>query len=190
MISTKDVFARIAEQHSRDARQEPDGTWTITLTQDYDFPIAEVWECWTDPERLARWFGRLERVPEIGGTTTMAMVTNEDGVPEEFVQMIGLRECEEHARVVVDWGGFGEGASVVELRCEPLGEERTRVTVVHSGLRARGAWSYGAGWGEVLERARLALVDPGVVIGPDVLDSAGIERYLHDHAWDGLVPQG
>lgn len=183
---SQSLFDRIAGAHSRAAKEHPDGSWSVTLTQVYDHPLAEVWDCWTDLERLARWFGRLDRIPAVGGSTTMTMLGN-GGDANVYRQTIGLRACEPGRRVLVDWGGFGEGPSVVEVGFEALGSERTLLTVVHAGLVPGEARGYGAGWAEVLERARIALAT-GVGFDPAELDSSGVEAYMRTTFWNDLIP--
>jgi uncharacterized protein YndB with AHSA1/START domain len=37
--------------------QTDPGAKTLTLTADFDAPLARVWEMWADPRRLERWWG-------------------------------------------------------------------------------------------------------------------------------------
>ena len=37
--------------------QTDPGAKTLTLTADFDAPVARVWEMWADPRRLERWWG-------------------------------------------------------------------------------------------------------------------------------------
>ena len=34
-----------------------DDTYTLITTRDVDAPVAKVWAAWTDPEKIARWWG-------------------------------------------------------------------------------------------------------------------------------------
>lgn len=183
-MSTTTRFDDVVTAHTREASLTPDGTWTISLSQDYDYPLDEVWNCWTDPQRLARWFGTLHGPAELGAPVEMTMPP-----PEVATQTLVLRACEPPRRLLVDWGGFGEGPSQVEVVLEPVTQERTRVLVRHSGLADRAAWAYGAGWGEVMHLAGLAVADRGFELARIDYDRTELEEHLH-RFWDDLVPQG
>lgn len=34
-----------------------DDTYTLVTTRDIDAPVGQVWAAWTDPEKIARWWG-------------------------------------------------------------------------------------------------------------------------------------
>lgn len=189
---TTTLIEQIAAAHTRAAQRTQDGAtgdderWTIVLERDYDHPRADVWACWTEPDRLARWLGRVDRQPAVGESVRMAMAP--DGGAQQEVQLL---ECSPLESLTVRWGGFGEGESQVRVSLSHV-DGGTRVRLEHAGLRARGAWSYGAGWGEVMHLAALATADPGF----DVADTAdgGVERGSLEEGlqryWDDLVPTG
>jgi uncharacterized protein YndB with AHSA1/START domain len=58
---------------------------TLTITARFDAPIARVWQVWSDPRQLERWWGPpshpatvLEHDPAPGGTISYVM-TGPDG---------------------------------------------------------------------------------------------------------------
>ena len=189
-MTTSDLVRQIAESHTRAAHRTQEGAtgdderWTIVLERDYPYPREEVWAAWTEPDRLARWLGRLDRVPAVGETVQMAMAPG--GEP---VQDVELLACDPTTSLRVRWGGFGEGESEVRVVLTDV-EGGTGVRLEHAGLRARGAWSYGAGWGEVMHLAGLAVADPGYdVTAADSEDRGSLEEGLQRY-WDDLVPTG
>ena len=190
-MTTTDLITQIADAHTRDAELTQAGPtgdderWTIVLERDYEHPREDVWACWTEPDRLARWLGAIDRQPAVGETVRMGMAP--DG---EATQDVQLQECTPQDSLTVRWGGFGEGESQVRATfSDAPGSPGTRVRLEHSGLRARGAWSYGAGWGEVMHLAALAVADPGFDAADSDVDRGSLEEGLQAY-WDELVPRG
>jgi uncharacterized protein YndB with AHSA1/START domain len=107
----------------------------ITITRVYDAPRESLWRAWTEPERLARWWGppgwrtdvadvRMEVRP--GGVFRVTSVA-EDG---SAMTVEGVyREVEEPVRLVLE--EHGEGAwhdgAVSELTLTDLGDGRTEM---------------------------------------------------------------
>lgn len=189
---TTTLIEQIAAAHTRAAHRTQDGPtgdderWTIVLERVYDHPRDEVWECWTDPDRLARWLGRVDRRPAVGESVRMAMAP--DGQAQHDVELLA---CDEPESLTVRWGGFGEGESQVRVTFSEV-DGGTRVRLEHSGLRAGSAWSYGAGWGEVMHLAALGAADPAYDVaeaGDGDVERGGLEEGLQGY-WDELVPSG
>ena len=182
------LIEQVAAAHTRAAHRTQDGPtgaderWTIVMERTYDHPREEVWDCWTEPNRLARWLGRVDRRPAVGESVRMVMAP-------EVQHDVELLDCAEPESLTVRWGGFGEGESRVRVTFSDV-DGGTRVRLEHSGLPAGSAWSYGAGWGEVMHLAALAAADPAYdVAQSDGLERAGLEDGLQ-HYWDDLVPTG
>jgi uncharacterized protein YndB with AHSA1/START domain len=106
----------------------------ITITRVYDAPRELVWKAWTEPERIAQWWGprgwstssvTLDVRP--GGTFRLTSVSDEDGA--EMTTLAVFREVLEPERLVVDEAAedsWHEGAvSVVTLN--DLGDGRTEM---------------------------------------------------------------
>jgi uncharacterized protein YndB with AHSA1/START domain len=133
----------------------------ITLTRVFDAPRQLVWDAWTQPEQLVRWWGArgwstpLDSVTldvRPGGLFRLTSV-NEDG--DEMPQEATFREVVEPERLVVDEpaeGNWHEGAST-EVTFADLGDGRTELTLrtsVHTtdGMRPIAE----AGMGQSLDR--------------------------------------
>jgi uncharacterized protein YndB with AHSA1/START domain len=108
----------------------------ITITRVYRAPRELVWRAWTEPERIARWWGRrgwstprgnvtLDVRP--GGLFHITSVSDEDG--SEMTTSAVFREVLEPERLVVEEpavGAWHEGA-VCEVTFTDLGEGRTEM---------------------------------------------------------------
>jgi uncharacterized protein YndB with AHSA1/START domain/catechol 2,3-dioxygenase-like lactoylglutathione lyase family enzyme len=116
----------------------------ITMTRVFDAPRELVWKAWTEPEQLARWWGKrgwnaqlstitMEVRP--GGTFRLTSVSDEDGseMPQEGV----YREVVEPERLVVAEAAedaWHEGA-VTAVHLSDLGDGRTELvlrTTIHT----------------------------------------------------------
>ncbi|MFI9560378.1 SRPBCC domain-containing protein [Nonomuraea endophytica] len=113
-----------------------------------------VFRFFTDPERLARWWGRAEADARPGGVLRVAM----DGGPRpvmlgEFVELVPGE------RIVFTFGwepapgvpDVPPGSSRVEVTLEEEGDG-TVLTLRHSGLPAVLGEETGAGWDHMLRR--------------------------------------
>jgi uncharacterized protein YndB with AHSA1/START domain len=118
----------------------------ITITRVFDAPRELVWDAWTEPEQIARWWGKRgwSTPPESvaldvrpGGTFRLSSVNDEDGreMPLDAV----YREVVEPERLVFERRGDGAVASVT---LADLGDGRTEMTfhttmLASDELRAR-----------------------------------------------------
>src|SRR5688572_16975700 len=111
----------------------------ITVSRTFDAPRELVWKAWTEPEQIARWWGKrgwstppqsvtLDVRP--GGAFRLSSVNDEDGseMPLDAV----YREVVEPERLV--FGPRGEGA-VGTVTFADLGDGRTEMTF-HTTMRA------------------------------------------------------
>jgi uncharacterized protein YndB with AHSA1/START domain len=131
----------------------------------------EVFDAWTSPDVLQRWWGRANWSPSsldvdlrVGGGYSLRMLDG-DGVRHA----VGgeYREVERPHRLVYTWcweeGGPDPGhVSLVTVEFRPEGA-RTTVALEHSGLPTEGSrGAHGDGWGGALESlARQIFPDPG-----------------------------
>jgi uncharacterized protein YndB with AHSA1/START domain len=113
----------------------------ITITRVYDAPRELVWRAWTEPERLAQWWGpagwttdpadvRMEVRP--GGVFRVTSVSAEDG---SAMTVEGVyREVEEPVRLVLEEDGEGawHDGAVSELTLTDLGDGRTEMAFATS----------------------------------------------------------
>jgi uncharacterized protein YndB with AHSA1/START domain len=128
-----------------------------------------VWEFFVDPEKLARWKGRLAESFDArpGGGYRIEIIPGHVAAGE-FVELDPPR------RMVYTWGwepdGDGPnpvppGASTVEVELVPE-DGGTRLLFTHRDLPSReSADSHAAGWNHYLER--LAVAAAGGDPGPD-----------------------
>jgi uncharacterized protein YndB with AHSA1/START domain len=131
----------------------------ITITRVFDAPRELVWKAWTEPERLARWWGKrgwstpLDSVTmdvRPGGAFRLNSVNDEDG--REMPLDTAYREVVEPERL-----GFGEAT----VTLTDLGDGRTEMvfhTTAHmtDETRARAV----GGLSSAFERLSEQLTDP------------------------------
>jgi uncharacterized protein YndB with AHSA1/START domain len=112
----------------------------ITITRVFDAPRELVWKAWTEPERLARWWGRrgwtaqpstITMDVRPGGTFRVITVSDADGteMPTEGT----YREVVEPERLVF---GAREGP-VATVTFADLGDGRTEMTF-HTTMQTIG----------------------------------------------------
>jgi uncharacterized protein YndB with AHSA1/START domain len=118
----------------------------MTITRVFDAPRELVWKAWTEPDRLARWWGKRGwRTPPStitmdvrpGGTFRLLSVSDEDGT--EMSTEAVYREVVEPERLAfaeVPRDGCHEGAVGV-VTFTDLGDSRTEM-VFHTTMRAIG----------------------------------------------------
>ena len=129
-----------------------------------DAPVATVWRWLVDPELRAKWFMAGPIDLRVGGSfgLTIAHDNLSDGdvpTPERYAKMQGHGWSETITRVepervlAFEWDNGDNGEVTITLTPEG---ERTRLSLVHSGIKDRsGAANFGGGWGShltVLER--------------------------------------
>lgn len=143
--------------------------WEFTIKRVLDAPREKVWEFWTDPERIARWWGprgfttpvdsiTIELRP--GGTFGLTMVS-EDGDLESKGEGY-IREIAEPERIVwaepeSDLEGIDNMVATVTFA--DLGDGRTELTL-HVRIRTTREIRDDAvtGWGSMFDRLAEQLV--------------------------------
>jgi len=120
-----------------------------------DAPVDTVWRYLADSELRGRWFMPGKTEPRAGGAFEMVFAhenLSDDKVttPERFAANAGkswserIVAIEPPHRLAFTWMGGEAGTVTIEL--SPEGE-RTRLVLVHSGLRGpEDARSFGGGW--------------------------------------------
>lgn len=111
----------------------------VTLTQDYDAPIADLWDACTSPERLPRWFAPVTGDLREGGTYQLE--GNAGG---------RVLSCDPPNSFRLTWEYGGE-RSDVEVGLTALSDGRTRFALTHvaplNDFWARyGPGATGIGW--------------------------------------------
>jgi uncharacterized protein YndB with AHSA1/START domain len=136
----------------------------ITITRVFDAPRELVWNAWTQPEQLARWWGpagwtnRLETITldvRPGGTFRVTSFSDADGT--EMTSHGTYREVVEPERLVLyepAEGAWHEGAVSVATFTD-LGDGRTEL-VLHSTIQTTDEMRAGAEAGVAGSLDRLA----------------------------------
>jgi uncharacterized protein YndB with AHSA1/START domain len=121
-----------------------------------DAPVETVWKYLTDPQLRRRWFMGGDVEPRVGGKYQMVFDhdTLSDGpapAPERYAGNQGkswfetITEYDPPRRLAYSWDNGDAG--IVTFSLEPAGEGRTRLTLVHGGLRGPAdAKNFGGGW--------------------------------------------
>jgi uncharacterized protein YndB with AHSA1/START domain len=156
-----------------------DGAGVVRIEDRYDTDIDDLWSALTEPERLVRWWGRLEGDLRLGGEIRLSVES------AGLVSTGHVEACEPPRRFRVtsretteSWAGSAPDApppfdSVTEATLTPDGDQTILVIEV-SGLPLEKIAFYGAGW--QIHAENLA----GYV--------AGRERGDEQARWAGLVP--
>ena len=123
----------------------------ISITRVFDAPRELVWKAWTEPDRLATWWGPrgwsnpLETITldvRPGGTFRVTSVSDEDG--SEMTSQGVYREVVEPERLVLEEpaeDAWHEGAAS-EVTFTDLGDGRTEMnlrTTIHTTAEMRDA---------------------------------------------------
>jgi uncharacterized protein YndB with AHSA1/START domain len=127
----------------------------VRITRIIDAPPEEVFQAWTDPEQLRRWWGPGEfTCPEAdvdlrpGGSYRLVM---QPTAGDPFVLGGTYREVEPPARLVYTWrwetGPAADGSeSLVRVEFNPRGAQ-TELVLTHSEFPAsHGPAPYEMGW--------------------------------------------
>jgi uncharacterized protein YndB with AHSA1/START domain len=143
-------------------------TASLRLERTFDAPAAEVFDAWTNPEVLRRWWAANPawRTPlaevdlRIGGEYRISMEDPQDGsVHTVRGQYSEVRRPE---RLVYSWcweEGTGETGHVSTVAVDFVGDgERTTVVVEHSGFETpKSAEQHRHGWEGCLENLKLRI---------------------------------
>jgi uncharacterized protein YndB with AHSA1/START domain len=161
------------------ALRSADGAGVVRIEDRYDTDIDDLWSAVTRPERLARWWGRVEGDLRPGGEIRL------------FLESAGLEStgrvetCEPPRRLRVtsretdeSWAGSSPDApppfdSVTEVTLTPAGDQTVLVIEV-SGLPLNKIAAYGAGW-------QIHAENLAAYVG-------GRERGAEEARWAELVP--
>jgi uncharacterized protein YndB with AHSA1/START domain len=151
---------------------------TLTITRIFDAPREAVWNAWTDPEHVMRWWGpRAYTSPaakmdlRVGGTYVFCMRSEggmdiwSGGVIREVVPMERLVMTDNFT----DEDGNAVPAStygmdldfpetVITVTFEDIGEGKTRMTMTHDGLPGgEHIEDASEGWNQSLDKLAAAL---------------------------------
>ena len=77
---------------------------TVTVSQSYDAPIEDVWDAYTNPERIPRWFLPISGDLRVGGRYQLE--GNASGT---------IERCDPPSSVAATWE-YGDQVSWIEVR--------------------------------------------------------------------------
>ncbi len=136
----------------------------VTFERDYATSAEDLWSALTEPDRLARWMDPVDGDFRPGGEV---VVHFDDGDATFAVDV-----CEAPATLAVRWR-HADRDTVVRASVFDLGDDRSRLTLVHEGLTETQAPQYAAGWHWHL----------------DVLEGVITGRETTPPAWEQLAEQ-
>lgn len=117
----------------------------LEFVRTYDAPVEDVWSALTDPDRMARWFGRWSGDPASGAVEVL-MSAEDDATPER----VTIDECDPPRRLAVTLASAdGPWPLVVALTEQ---DWRTSLRFTHLLAEPYNAGSVGPGWQFYLDR--------------------------------------
>jgi uncharacterized protein YndB with AHSA1/START domain len=143
-------------------------TREFTITREFAAPRELVFQAWTDPEHLTRWFGprgcstpRASIGTDVrpGGTWRATMVV--DGTGQEFPTGGFYLEVRAPERLVFTWRDpGGDAESVITVELADLGDGRTAMTFHQAGFTSEEAReNVHDGWSSAFDRLTEHLTD-------------------------------
>lgn len=132
-----------------------DGQGIVRMKSRYDTDIDDLWSALTDPQRLARWYAKVDGDLRVGGEFTATVpASGWDGRGRIDV-------CDPPQKLVVTmWEHEGaEGVVAAELVAH---KDHTTLVIERRGIPMDLVWAYGTGWQEHMEdlAAHLAGQEP------------------------------
>ncbi|WP_203568951.1 SRPBCC family protein [Aestuariimicrobium ganziense] len=138
----------------------------LVFRRSYQFPVDELRVACTQPERLERWFGRVEGWPSKVGDSYRAHLSDDaDDVAEGRVLV-----CEPD-RLQVSWSWQGEADSTITAHFVALDESSSQLRLHHELREPDHTAGYGGGWEQILGSLERALTGR-----PEGAEDAEVER--------------
>jgi uncharacterized protein YndB with AHSA1/START domain len=134
----------------------------LEIVRTYPAPRQLVWDAWTDPDQMARWWGprgsstpreSIELDLRPGGVVRFEMV--DDATGERYPNSGRILEVEPPARIVWEDDGFadGSGKGTATVTFDELDERTTRLTLrVVADFSETVRAGAEAGWGTQLDK--------------------------------------
>ncbi len=141
----------------------------LTISEDFDTDVADLWDAVTTGERIARWFAPVHGDLRVGGSYQVE--GNAGGV---------IESCDPPHQYTATWV-MGEGRSRITVTVAELGPGRSRFTLAHSAEVEQAFWdmygpgAVGVGW------------DLGV-LGLALHITTGEDRPADETAWVATEP--
>ena len=114
------------------------GKAVVRMEDSFDTDIDDLWSAITEPERLARWIGKVEGDLRLGGEFRVSFTSSYEGPGRVDV-------CDPPRRLRVTMDPGQEDETVLEAELSPDGDG-TRLIVEERGFPLDHAAGYGAGW--------------------------------------------
>jgi uncharacterized protein YndB with AHSA1/START domain len=136
------------------------GPGVVEIRRQLPAPIAEVFDWWTQAEKLRQWLSPIGIAEvnldlRVGGAFKIVMKSGDMAIPHTgaFIEIV------KPIRLVFTWVSpyTGPGPSLVTVDLEPDGENATQLRLVHSQLPGAVAPSHRDGWGTMLDRLAIGL---------------------------------
>src|ERR1700689_5124422 len=115
-----------------------DGRAVVRMEDSFDTDIEDLWSAITDPERLARWIGKVEGNLRLGGELRASLTSSWEGPARVDV-------CDPPQRLLVTMDPGTEDDVVVEVGVDPDGDG-THLVVEERGVPVCPVAALGAGW--------------------------------------------
>ncbi|MCC6495908.1 MAG: SRPBCC domain-containing protein [Propionibacteriaceae bacterium] len=141
----------------------------LTISEDFETDVADLWDAVTTGERIARWFAPVHGDLRLGGSYQVE--GNAGGV---------IESCDPPHQYTATWV-MGEGMSRITVTVADLGQGRSRFTLAHSAEVEQAFWdmygpgAVGVGW------------DLGV-LGLSLYLATGVGRPEDADAWATTEP--
>lgn len=151
----------------------------LVITREFDAPREKVWQAWTDPEHIKRWWGPKDFTApsakvdlRVGGKNLLCM-RSPDGkdywstgvyreiVPnEKIVTTDSFADAEGNVVPASEYGMQGDwpGELLVTITLEEISGGRTKMTVRHEGLpEGEMKEMTNSGWNESFDKLAASL---------------------------------
>jgi uncharacterized protein YndB with AHSA1/START domain len=136
---------------------------TLRLTRVLDVPREDVWEAWTDPEMLARWWwpARFRTAHEIDLAVGSRYTFRSADLPDIGVLALTgtYLEVRRPERLVYTWQWEGQDEWPTQVTVELLERGgKTEVHIVHQGFATtQERENHVVGWTDCLDRLHILL---------------------------------
>lgn len=133
----------------------------VKITRVLPVSIEKVWKAWTDPKALMQWKApEGMRTPEaevdlrVGGVYMVKMVGGQVESPDGVTVRGEYKVVEEPERLVFSWKWDGQDEETeVTVELKALGEEKTELTLTHSGFATdESSGEHGKGWESTINK--------------------------------------
>jgi uncharacterized protein YndB with AHSA1/START domain len=132
-------------------------TASVHLIRDFATDAADLWDAVSTPERVSRWFARVEGDFGVGKGFTLHF---DDGTAD-----FEIVDCAPPTGAAVRWLK-ADGSSLVTVAVTPTGKSTSRLVLDHVEVPLAAAAGYATGWHWHLSGLRVQLEGDAVVRQP------------------------